>query len=1380
MEKQTLTFTALPNGFAPDGSPRVSVFISQRLWSDTAGAGNTTLDKYPDQLNWPARVPTIKWEASINGGPGIPLTEPASELDPALWSALFHNTTQVKPFRFEDFRGMPIESFPIFAIHDTIRGVYGRASSDAGYGAGENRPGLGVLANDKDLIAIARPTLPDPEPPWNPVGTAPIPFPDAPPVKEKPQPGPDLPPPEPVEKGCGCGCLGWPFELLRKILGLKDEDAKGGTPPVYDVPPSTPAPTPSFKTDVTPPPPPPPPTPPKSFLPPPLNADQQKTQAAFDSLDAFLKPFAGAEPDLPTAAQLAETWDFHQAISSLGDYPRILRRLGLVLDLELPAGTPLPANGTFQVKATGVDFNVDFQPGTTPVSLRTRFISSPNLFTAAPRPVQPEIENGFLRVDDTLRFRVIQNDVAGDATKLRNAATYALRFALAADRPGNVPADGGLPALRTIGISLVRDEVKAGLADQFLRSCSLNLFVAGKDSSPKSQPVVPSGADPAASDELFAEDLVRGYRIDVFDTKTGVWRSLCERQGTYRFLEIPGPPQTADDEGFVQFAATEPRDPAAPKTLRAGETLFTWNGWSLSAPRPGKAIMPNDSHADPANTAVTPFRIEATFKAKPGSLPRLRFGRQYRLRARVADLAGNSVTNPDDASYNDDVTQKTPEFTALRYEPLAPPILMLQSAPVEAESVERLVIRTPAIGGLGTTTARHVAPPKTSQLMAEMHGGFDNGVVDGSAAGYAKASRESNSVNDGAQQTTPALDGLPGSIPAKPKESDPWIQPAPLVTVNYLPDPQAHGVAFVGLPGEASPDGITTVMFANAWPNLKPFRIELVPIPVGTPSNPPNFAGDTLTVELAPSQRATVRINSLLDPADLDVRGVWQWTDELAPANLAQVRTSVIKGKHWAHLPWRDITLVYATQKPLEPPVINTLDPAKNLGETFAVVGGDITVHAASTARIQLLANWTDPIDDPATDPPGGPPVVPTFQTQNAHVCEIEVPEGVTHVAIKDSGTNAKPKHEFNDTKYHRVQYTPVAVTRFREYFPAITNTPANTTLVGPGFDVDVLNSARPDMPKFLYAVPVFEWDSPPGTPGVVKRLRTGGGLRIYLDRTWFSSGAGELLGVVFQESTNFLSLDVDFRRLVTIWGADPIWHANPAPDQAQKKNFKNAVEALSGKLLQEDSSAVVSVVGYEVNFDAERRLWFADVRIETGDAYWPFVRLALARFQPKSVNDAHISQIVRADFIQLPPERLAEITVGGPSVHLKVTGPTYFRSEVVNTVKDFPFFSGSPTSNGLSEIEAVIEERDAADDPGNELSWKPIDASRVLLIQNPATPGEWEGDVPFTTPLAPGLMRLTLKEFEWYRTDDADSQDAPRQQIRVARRLVYADVFAL
>jgi hypothetical protein len=604
-----------------------------------------------------------------------------------------------------------------------------------------------------------------------------------------------------------------------------------------------------------------------------------------------------------------------------------------------------------------------------------------------------------------------------------------------------------------------------------------------------------------------------------------------------------------------------------------------------------------------------------------------------------------------------------------------------------------------------------------------------------------------------------------------PADTDPWIDPAPLLTVTYLPDPQARGVAFMGLPGEVSADTVRTITFADTWPDLRAFRIELKPAAGPAPAAP-SFAGDTLTVELAPAQRATVRINSFLDPADLESRGVWQWTDELGPPNLAQVKTSLLAGRHWAHLPWRELTLVYAVQKPLEAPKITLIDPKKTLGETFAGVTGDINVNAPSTARVQLLATWTDPVDDP--------PDPPTSRNQNAHVCEIEVPEGVSPVAIKDSATKQTPKQEFHDTKYHRVWYTPVAVTRFREYFPAITNTPAATTETGTAVDAHVLNSARPEMPKLLYAVPVFEWSTPPGSAGVIKRRRSGGGLRIYLDRPWFSSGDGELLGIVFKEGVDVLKLDDHLRRSVTFWGADPIWDANPIAARVEKAHFKHAVDSHSGPLLP-DSSEIVTVVGYTVDYDPVRKLRFADIQIEAGDTYWPFVRLALSRFQPKSVDGAYISPVVRADFIAVPPARQAEIVINPGSVHLKVNGPVYFQSEVTETIgRQLLAFGGSPQSTGLSEIEAVIEERDPADDPANELNWKPIEATRTTLFQNPALPGEWEGDVPLTGPLSSGLFRLTLKELEWFRTDDADSQEPPRDKIRVAKRVVYADAFAL
>lgn len=1391
MEKQTLVFTALPNGFTPDGTARVSVLVSPRLWADPPPAGILTLAAYPDLLAWPARVAALDWKASLDGGPDLALAPEVDARKPELWAALFQATTRVKPFVFEDHRGTPVESFPWLTIQGMMAGLYGRASSDPAYGAGSERPGLGVLAADPDLAAIARPSFPEPEPEWQPVETAPVPFPDAPrpPAIVTPVPQPEPPEPEPEPQGCGCGCLGWPLALLRRIFGggKKGTGGKGASAPVpVDPPSSKPAPTPSFSTEVTPPAPPPPPAPGKTFLPPPLTPAQQQVRDAFDALDAFLKPYAGGRELLPTAAQVAESWDFHQAVSALGDFPEVLRWLGLVVDLLLPAGTALPAAGTIRLSASGVAW----QPGTKVVAPRTHFVSSATLFTAAPRPVQPEISNGFLRVDDTARFRVIQNDVPGDAVKLRNAATHFLRFAKLEDRPGNLPGEGGLPGLRTTGLSLVRGDAAAELAAQFQRSCALNRFLASQDGSPEPEPAGAAGPAPLPSDELFAEDLVRGYRIDVLDTKTGVWRSLCERTGTYRFLEAAGGPveESAVDEGFVQFAATAPADPTAPKSLRTGESLFTWNGWSLAAPRPGKAILPDDTHADPPNTAATPFRVETEFRAKPFSLPRLRFGRRYRLRARVADLAGNSVLSPDDgAAFEVDapgLNPETPELTAVRYEPLAPPVLMLRQAPVEGESVERLVVRTPAIGGLGTLTERHVAPPKTSQLMAELHGGFDGAAVDGSPAGYALAGRESKSAKDGAVQTRPAVDGNPGVIPPAPADSDPWIQPDPFLSVQYLPDPQARGAAFTGLPGEPSPGTVRRVTFGNAWPDLKAFRIALA-IPTGPVANPPAWSvapadptTGVLTVELAPAERATVRVNSVLDAADLDSRGVWEWTDEMGPANLATVKASVLGGSHWAHLPWRELTLVHAVQKPLAAPAIVTLDLAKALGKTFTTVAdGDVDVDAPSTGRVQLLAEWTDPVDDPndLTAP------VPAPRTQSAHVCEVEVPEGVDPVSLKAGAGKPPWKHELHDTKYHRVEYTPVAVTRFREYFPASTNTPGATTEAGAAFPVEVPSSARPDAPRVLYIVPVFDWDTPPGAAGVTKRVRTGGGLRVYLERPWYSSGDGELLGVVFLDSTDFLKLDDHLKPFVTQWGADPVWEGTPTWAAAMAAHFLGSTKSSPSPVSLEENPTPVSVAGYAPSFDAERNLWYADVRIDAGDAYWPFVRLALARYQPTSVPDAHLSRVTRTDFVQVPPRREAEITVTAPTVQVKVSGPVYVGSEVTQTIgSTLPFVGGSPGSNGLSEVEALIELRDAGDDPANELAWKPIEATRILFFQNPAAPGVWQGSVTLDRPLLPGLFRLTLRESEWFRTDDAGSTDAPRDRLRVARRVVYADVFAL
>src|SRR5208282_3279634 len=100
--------------------------------------------------------------------------------------------------------------------------------------------------------------------------------------------------------------------------------------------------------------------------------------------------------------------------------------------------------------------------------------------------------------------------------------------------------DAGTPAPRGPGISLARTNHAAVLAQRFAMAAQNNQKI-------RSQQAV----------TLFAEDLTRGLRFDVFNESSG-WRSLHGRTGSYVFLNHPGGPLTLplSDEGFAQPTAT--------------------------------------------------------------------------------------------------------------------------------------------------------------------------------------------------------------------------------------------------------------------------------------------------------------------------------------------------------------------------------------------------------------------------------------------------------------------------------------------------------------------------------------------------------------------------------------------------------------------------------------------------------------------------------------------------------------------------------------------------------------------------------------------------------------------------------------------------------
>ena len=194
---------------------------------------------------------------------------------------------------------------------------------------------------------------------------------------------------------------------------------------------------------------------------------------------------------------------------------------------------------------------------------------------------------------------------------------------------------------------------------------------------------------------------MRGFRIDVWDRATAVWRSLCLRSEHYQFEDLAQPINVESDEGIVRLAATKSADYTSNQdVVSLHEAVVAWTGWSLCVPPPGKTIDKNDEPANSETEVPSGIRMRSQFQTLKSSLPRLRFGREYWLRARAVDLAGNSLAPQEKDFGGEDPVNNATAF--LRYEPVAGPAIALVRrkvngeviAPQEGESMERMAIRS--------------------------------------------------------------------------------------------------------------------------------------------------------------------------------------------------------------------------------------------------------------------------------------------------------------------------------------------------------------------------------------------------------------------------------------------------------------------------------------------------------------------------------------------------------------------------------------------------------------------------------------------------------------------------------------------------------------
>lgn len=1230
--------------------------------------------------------------------------------------------------------------------------------------------------------------------------------------------------------------------------------------------------------------------------------------------------------------------DFHQALSSLNSYPKLLRALGLVFDLELPRDFVQEAVlGTISVSKANPGWQWAIDPKIPP--LATSYVhtltGTQRFFFTSPRlldPVQHQPPNdarvslivlGLLYLDPIL-FGLAQVDVDGamhKAIMLAETSTPPPGQNLdknarpeLAQHPEVFDPDATLPSLRSGGFSLFADGRALQLLDTLNRSKDLNEAVQGSGST--QQPSI-----------FFAEDLVRGYRLDIWDSRTNAWHSLHLRRAEYMVGHLPFTPESNIEEGFVQLAATQPAKGAEPVTndLYLHEAIARWAGWSLGAPMPAKHLTVPDPDPDPdipdkakpEDQPITPFKVMAKYQVLPNSLPALRFGVRYRVRARAVDLAGNSLKVDDKLTDALATTFALPAnaegFTYLRFEPVGAPLLILRDEKAVIESgsaLDRIVIRTfndeiaKDSAAADTTTAadRHVVPPRTSVEMGERLGMFDdaNGKLKSDASTYRVI------VQRDAGEFKKGIIKVAGADPKEyPLESSPRIDALP-----YLPDPLSRGAAIRDLPGTPSgtigkvlpdsgasgpirydpisdpnprPGSVTMVSFGGKgdWQETVGFRLTLDEPEAHQEDLSPHWDPTMrlLTVYLQKGQTKVVPLSSFTSIDDLKLMGVWQWLREyigwifdnnrpqpkvLLPGrdvdriahilqrSIAHILQRSVEGGHWMLTPPHLITLVHAVQQPIglpeftalsvdhedvkdskslplqtapnrgrtDPTELATITAWRQLGGTDAYLLGALKVHGASTAKINLLATWDDPVDDliasqaaPVDELPlsslsegylnvsanveprpfeGRVRRVGYYDPEHDQIAFVRAgdrPENLTqnNLVFKD---NAAPCHLFNDTKRHIVTYTAVATSRFREYFPHEWKDEEFIRQSKP-IIVDVPASARPLAPEVVYVVPTFGWQRQTET-NLKRSMRFGGGLRIYLDRPWFSSGEGELLGVALWSSKSNGSLDDEmrdrFKPFFTQWGMDPIWQTGDLSWVPEINNFPDAVEHDLDVSLEESSAKIseerlgrINVVGFKPEFDESRGLWYADLTINSlAQTYMPFVRLALVRYQPHALADAKVSRVVLADFAQLTPDRSAMV-IADPhhplTLRLVVSGiaPRGPQAKIVRVPGPISI-SPRPT-----QIKVRVQQRDPS--LQSDLAWHDVtpDVAQVQAkvdAQSASDPDlvVWDGTITFAKPPPPGEFRLLVEEYEFISAEYTLVGDD--DVVRQPSRLIYAEAF--
>jgi hypothetical protein len=1382
IEEEEILWTALPGGFCDGDRLRLSVFVSPRLYASKGG--RCRIGEASSFMDWPRALQNIAFQVALRKEQGPPSelaqVRPPALADSSLWKSLFCADTLVDPF-LKPVPPPPLppdqvepqnvpSRIPQVRSYDPTR-LFGPATEEQARRAEADLipEGVSFKAMATEATEEAHRAVNDPfraflefhREPQLAIYPRPESVPEGPPLVAslafQPAPAPDF-----VHRiqPQDDGQIFYADPDLRPTQGVKFI-----LPALSAVPEGFRVTVKSLSTQIH------------------ARVETSRAEEKLEDGTTF-RTFGADEEKVVYVAERGvwalekeNTPDFHAGLSALSSYPQLMRDLGLVIDLSFKIDpgllrvadsirvVPIRSLSSGAAGSCAAPVIRDISPWT-----KFSFETLPGtnegtwLFFPACRSTENSPEEKVCRgmLIRSSQYSLLQLDV--DGAIFKRIATEDPEPPPPSELP--TPASEPTPpALRQAGIALVDGERQSAIESALRVQEALEKDLAdGKEIT------------------LYAEDVVQGYHVDVCrirtDGRPSVWRSLCQRRGRYRVLEnreCPGIYRELPeiiDEGFISPSARHLRGTdSGPGELKPSPALFRWDGWSLSVERPGKAEdgrggLSSGLCETLPETTNDNIPLAVRFMPLPGSLERLRFGSCYSFRARAVDLAGNSLTIEEADTLllglempEEHVFDTNEPFR--RFEPVdAPRLVPLQEVGPGA-TADHLVIRS--YETRATETAEWLlVPPKVAQIFAELHGVFDC-LTDAGALYQLLSNREGD---------LPPWKTEEGKLIKGYDEA--WLNRQGAKTgklrLPYLPDPLSRGAVFRNLAGRGSTHSVCFTPPGNAGPtypeNIGSAHLRLLP-----GAQPPAISEDSLSVFLPPGRTLTVNLSSSVFGEDRNCLALWHVArkhvavqvanccgEHPLPVDIDQDSDCIgrlCKGQVSVVTPGRKVTFVHAVQRPLLPPGAEAIEFTALMSQrepamTVAPLSGSLKLDVPSTGKLDVRAQWTEQVDDP-----GLPDWYTISRTDQAFQVDVPPPLPDDPPEKLESFVLPAVTHKFQDTRHRRVAYQATATSRFVDYYDEneVKNHLDRFLLPSRPKVVNIPSTAQPAEPKVSYVVPTFVIHENREHKHRIERIRKGGGLRIYMERGWFSSGDGELLGVILPQS-HYADLPDFLRGNVTQWGADPIWRSEILPPRPILENFRSAVDLIprlplrvkvetsSGKF--EEKIGDVAVAAYEVFLDQEKDLLYCDIDIEAQHSYFPFVRLALARYQPCSLNGYELSAPVRAEFIQLTPDRTLTIKRERQGLSVLLAGDSYT----------------AEAPRATTQVVVMLEKK-------NTYDWIPIPGAIENLkprkIGNAAW--VWSGNIRLETKGA--AIRLVVKELEEFLLG-ADGT--------TGRRLVFAE----